>query len=335
MINYYLVSAVGKAILQEFTSIRATTVAHYKFTTLASALAAVFVIFKLIQIVNDIQGDNEAGGFGHVKLWDMIRPIVFYMLVLVTPNVIKAVDYSVNTVTTAIDSRSKTKTDLESVKSIADTWVKFWDKTNEIANRESQYKWYEFVGRQKDAWTKFCDFVVAFFTACVETGFELVVGIINLIFNLVSDIYIGICQINLTIIQIFAPFVFALSILDPWKKNYQKVIANYVYYSLWPPILNIILYLINNGIGIVQAVAKNNDFSNSIVGLISKTGLIQADDLALNVVKIIILLVGIASLFSVPAMANAALNMGSNHDIDSAKAAGKAAGTVPGLNKIL
>ena len=365
MINYLLASAFGDALNKIFISIRNTTVDEFKLKYVAAGFAAVFVVFRLIQIVNDIEGDNEAGGLGHVKLWDMIRPIVFYFLVLYTPTIMNMVDSATNVVTESIDKRTdklmkgkvfSSTTLKEAIDKINKPVTKKTSRIVYVDDEGRQYSRQEYLNshgqvkavsetvdvevkeeppKELNWWETFTWRVGRFWKKVLAFCTWASVSVITIIYDLIADIMMGLAQIQLTIIVIFAPFVFALSILKPWEKNYQKVIANYVYFQLWRPIIGIISFITTSGISTLKQ--KGNTAVSSLEGsdLAKVFSSDAASELVSSIASIVLIIIGIGCLIQVPHMANSALNMGSNHDAHAGDAAKSAAKSIPGLNKVM
>lgn len=315
-------SAFQRGMLNMFDGLRDSVVPHYsKITLIASAFAAVFVIINLIKIVSQIEGDDQAGGFGHVKLWDIIRPIIFYMLVCISPKIVSVTDTLVKS---AVDGVIYTLPADHPFSGMSEK--KYEDAVNDW--RASQEE--ERLRIKGERWDKqIVDWLSYGFTS-IKSYFatvmqfikdklgEVVIFIVQLVFLSIGTFYLVIASIHLMLIMIFAPFMFALSILEPWKRNYQKLIANMVYYELWYPIVGLIntiyaiswKHIMSWGVNTNYMGASAWDYAQMVGGNISAT-IVQI------FVQSLVTIVCCLLLTQVPAIAKAVIDMGASVDSKS------------------
>ena len=212
-------SAITDTLLKAFDGAREALSGHYKFAALASGLAAIFIVFRLIKIVNDIEGDDSAGGFGHVPLWEMLRPLVFYFLTLLSASLIGYIDGATRSVTDQIISKEHEITFVD----YQDTYgLKIQDEPELQAIQEtienSGWSIEKVAGFAKLGWF----FFKRAFMTPAWAGRWLMAGITRLgffIYDLICAFMILMGNVAITLIMVFGPFMFAFSILEPWKKR--------------------------------------------------------------------------------------------------------------------
>lgn len=306
-----------------FIALRTEIVHSFNLVPLASSFAALFVIFKLVKIVSDIEGDNEAGGLGHVKLWDMIRPLVFYMFVLMTPSIVSTIDSLVSNVTTAMYNATPsmsiaTNEVNDIIQQIKDAYADF---TSNYADLNPLKKIAFFLDSGASA-------ILTFLWRILLAG---IVWLIQLVYDLVALIFSGIAQIYLCVVIIGAPFVFAFSILEPWKNNYQKLIANMVYFQMW----GIIIRFIGACVGLMRIAALKVIKTDLTAHGLGTLGNLTTEAILTSLITCCFLLVGLFACFQTPAIANAIFNLGSNHDAHDSDSAKKIAQFIPGIGKFV
>ena len=59
----------------------------------ATVLAAFFIVVKMVSLHYKLSSDEEAGGFGSVKTWDFIKPIVLLLLIGFSPKISIAINH--------------------------------------------------------------------------------------------------------------------------------------------------------------------------------------------------------------------------------------------------
>lgn len=71
---------------------------------LAMGIACMIVVFKMIRLSYDIMSDDQQGGFGGVRLWSVLRPVLLLVLIQSCTLWVGALDSLTNVVTTSISS---------------------------------------------------------------------------------------------------------------------------------------------------------------------------------------------------------------------------------------
>lgn len=59
----------------------------------ATVLAAFFIVAKMVGFHYKLSSDEQSGGFGGVKAWDFIKPIVLLLLIGLSPNIGKTINH--------------------------------------------------------------------------------------------------------------------------------------------------------------------------------------------------------------------------------------------------
>lgn len=300
------VSNVTEAFFKAMAAVRLENFDAMSVVPIASGLAALFIIFRLIKLVNDIEGDNEAGGFGHIKLMDIIRPLIFFTLTINSGFIIKGVDGAMESICTSIGTMTRVENDglVEYLNNWADEYEKEAKKANPSEDDTNQ-KWYQKIWKNTlslltDAWKT----IVNFF----KVGFVKFIADIALsVYQVFMVIMVTLSQVNLFILGVMMPFAFALSILDKFKDNYLKVIGYYIEFMMWRPIMMLIMWFMVNCQSVIapsiEAYIKGMT-SNSVVADLTSTFI----HVFFGVLMIILC---ITSLSQVPNLANKALSLGS------------------------
>lgn len=332
-------AAIGKSVLNNLS-----------LTATAIGFAACFVIFRLIQTINDIEADDNAGGLGHVKLWDIVRPLIFFMLVSASPSVVDFIDRATTTVTAGINTNASKISNGGSGLDyyISTKWSSFTSNAEEIGTRYKDNKGERSgtaLGRffsntagaaETVADPQTYDNIYNMFTSfwsIITRGWPLAIAwIVKQIMMLARTLFLILSKINIVLIKLFAPFMLALSILEPWKNNYQKLIANLLYFELWAPILSILTVICN---GMLSLISSSYVVTTTYInGHLVKT--VYGEPTYLEMFAyIIVVMACLAIILQTPAISNAVINMGSTHDAHDTNAASKMLGRVPGLGKVV
>ena len=70
---------------QYFAIVRKESIAHAGvISSIAVALACVFISFKFIKMYYDLVSDEQSGGFGGVRMWDILRPLTILIFIFCT-----------------------------------------------------------------------------------------------------------------------------------------------------------------------------------------------------------------------------------------------------------
>lgn len=88
-----------------FSAIRSGIIASSGIVTrLALSLACVFIAFKFIKMYYDFVSDEQNGGFGGVKTWDLLRPIVILILIYNFGTILSYFDGVCNSISSSLVS---------------------------------------------------------------------------------------------------------------------------------------------------------------------------------------------------------------------------------------
>ena len=325
-------SAITDTLLKAFDGAREALSGHYKFAALASGLAAIFIVFRLIKIVNDIEGDDSAGGFGHVPLWEMLRPLVFYFLTLLSASLIGYIDGATRSVTDQIVTQGH-EISFVDYQNLYGTRLQDNPELQAINETIENSGW----GIEKVAglakWTWFIIKEVMFNNYLVRMW--VMAGITQLgffIYDLICAFMLLMGNVAITLIMIFGPFMFAFSILEPWKTSWQKLIANIVYYELWYPITGILKSVIYSVMSSVVKVFSTTGYTSSgaFYATVDTASLITA-----FLIQLTVILVGIALISQVPTFASQVIALGASSSGKEMDVLGRAAKNIPGANKFI
>lgn len=327
---FNMISWVQRGVVPMFDGLRIAVYDILDFVPLASAFAAVFVIMKLIRLVNDIESDDSNGGFGHVKLWDIIRPLVFYMLVLSTPKVITFIDSSIKYATDEISNRMTISSPDMTFDYNLKEYIGRVNDTKEKNLKEVEQNKIgldKVMGKVQVGFQYYQDVFAAFIKFIVDALSGLVVYLMQFLLMCVGAIMLAMASIHLMLITFFAPFMFALSIFEPWKQNYLKLISNFVYYELWYPIISLINFIYGATYTRISELTGLESFGT----VFAPFGQLGASFAGI-IVNVLIIAICIVLMFSVPAISNKVISMSSSpDDNNNVKTLTKA---VPGIGKL-
>lgn len=98
--------AVNKGWLYTmFSSIRGQAIGTASASIkLAMGIACIIVVFKMIRLSYDVMSDDQQAGFGGVRLWTVLRPVLLLILLQSCTLWVGALDGLTNVVTTSISS---------------------------------------------------------------------------------------------------------------------------------------------------------------------------------------------------------------------------------------
>lgn len=82
---------------------------------LAMGVACLIIVFKMIKLSYDIMSDEQTGGFGGIRLWAILRPIVILILINSCTLWVGALDGLTNAVTMSISSHMDFVADKEKI----------------------------------------------------------------------------------------------------------------------------------------------------------------------------------------------------------------------------
>ena len=90
---------------QIFSAIRKNVVGGIAgSTSLALSVACTIVAFQLIKLSYDIMSDEQQGGFGGVRLWQVLRPVIIVLAINLSPTLFGWFDGAVNFFCSSVNS---------------------------------------------------------------------------------------------------------------------------------------------------------------------------------------------------------------------------------------
>lgn len=86
-----------------FTAIRQQSIEHAGvISSLAMTLACIFITFLFIKMYYDIASDEQQGGFGGIRIWDVLRPLVILLIIASFSTWVGWLDTICNTVSASL-----------------------------------------------------------------------------------------------------------------------------------------------------------------------------------------------------------------------------------------
>lgn len=103
----------GGWIFDLFRSVRMEAIKMSSLSvSLAMAVASIIVVFKLVLVSKNLMSDEQGSGFGQIKMWSVIRPIVILILISSTPKCLGLLDDMANSISIGV-TNSVTKKDIK------------------------------------------------------------------------------------------------------------------------------------------------------------------------------------------------------------------------------
>lgn len=162
-------------------------------------------------------------------------------------------------------------------------------------------------------------------------------SLVGTLFNIFMVIMIAFCEITLSIFLAVGPFVFAFSVLDPWKDNYKKWIGSYIEVMLWKPVACAIAWVVMSA----RVAIADNQLQAATKGLMDLSSEVQEGSIiAAMGIQALIVFAGVIAIVKVPTITSQIFNLGSvsgsgsmgeaggGYMMGAASAAPKAAGKV-------
>ena len=118
-----------------FTAIRQQSIEHAGvISSLAMTLACIFITFLFIKMYYDIASDEQQGGFGGIRIWDILRPLVYLLFIASFSTWVGWLDTICNTVSASLIANMNA-----SAKAVdADVMSKLEELEDEINKSNSQ-----------------------------------------------------------------------------------------------------------------------------------------------------------------------------------------------------
>ena len=301
-------------------------------TSLAMALACFFVGIRFVRMYYDVVSDEQHGGFGGIRTWDILRPVLIILLIsgfqtfFIGP----------------LDSLSQTIAGgMSSDRTLGDVWAEYKaenkraDEEKEKAMRKAAAeRTYNMdpIGVQKGVdgltdkislWVdKKIDHLNRFWTYGGEAAGVALDNIVVWLFNIIFVIMMGFSDILLCVMAVLGPIVLAFSIFDHWRNNVWTYIGQYITLTMWKPV----------GAAIVWAtVTARQGISSWLAGSVGGiTGLAKAGTILAGIgIITLVVIAGIKCLRSIPSIASSVLSLASPPDAGAGGiTAGMAGGAV-------
>ena len=126
-----------------FASLKSMT-ANSASTSAALTVACFIVAFKLIKLGYDVMSDEQQGGFGGVRLWQILRPIVIVLIINMSGPAFRIVDNVVNYIAASAKGSESYAVAAKMTKDVIDTVdnlygeenIETWEASD--ANRDQQ-----------------------------------------------------------------------------------------------------------------------------------------------------------------------------------------------------
>lgn len=209
-------------------------------TQVGKSLAAACVAISLIQISNDY-----ISGVG--KRWnEFLRPILLFILVCnfsaFVLNPLRGVAGVYNTrLAATLGSGVDEFKEVFRTKAEAMCAEEFGMKDEYLIEEKSDDNW--FVRQAKKIANKF---IKAYFNLNEKLNYGAAIAVSGIMFffvNMVTSVMVIIANIYLIIMALIGPFTFALAILPSYRSGIRLWIERYIQYTLWQPILYIVMYI--------------------------------------------------------------------------------------------
>lgn len=290
LIGAGLIIATGDfdAILMNFEYLR-TSISESSdvIVSIATALAALFIIFNMIKIAYDLFSDEQSGGLGGVSVKQILIPIVLLFLLQGYGLVIKALDGTCNSITKTLVNK-KTQENLSKSLMLAAYQpsqasdfgddAEIYDRIGNVIDRdatlnsgaEELIKLYEGQNEKVEG-SERSDLKRKYKTALkkirrfarksnkqTELGDDglkhLKVSQQNFWQNAAMSVYAIIqcyLEIILCLMVLLGPFTLAFSILSPWKHSFITFIGKYIEISFSKVVASFILWISSNITGTI------------------------------------------------------------------------------------
>lgn len=252
-----MTALLSSNIDRAFYAIRSASISgSSRYIWLAFTIASFFLVFKLIRFTYDLVSDEQTGGLGGIKVWELVRPIFFLFLVMGSSLVVGATDSVCNMISSGIESTIPSAAGNDEFKKIAKNLeeqeaAQFEKENNELLDEARQhFKSLDIVDGivtgSKILWRNIRIGLKAMFTGLVAaTTGTVLPAIANWLFSIWEIVYKAVAEIYLCIYAMFFPLVIALSILDVWKGSLVALMTKYLQISLWKVLISCIAWIVS------------------------------------------------------------------------------------------
>ena len=316
-------------------------------TALASTFGALFVIIRLIHLVKEIEGDDVVGGQGHVDLAEFFRPVILFCFIQIAVPLTTALDALVTPTTDAIYNRAakvsmwqRTKNDFTKIGQEIDTNAALgFDAANKTLKEAQQTKnSKKFFQGAGDLVQSFLYKILAWWQNIASSFWKalgnIALWVCSIVYDITGSMFLVIANINLCIVEIFLPFVLAFSILKPWENAWLKVVANWIFFCLWRPLIRVVQMIIGAMMSVIDSIGAKDIVTQSNV-VTSIANAFGANGFASSILTIIAFLMGIFAIMQVPSLANTALSLGSTGDTNGSDPIRRTLKMIPGVGNFM
>lgn len=282
----------------------------------AFALACFFFGFRLIKMYYDIVSDEQHGGFGGIRVWDILRPILILLLISgYSWVVIKPVD-SLASATSGLIGGGMTATISSTTKDIGAGFREAFDEKKlegEKKKEENKEGFFKALANWTGLDTVLDQFLepfknIRYWLKAIPKGTTNALGTIvdSLLiwfFKLMANVIQIIADILLTILVMIGPLMMAFSIFDRWKGYIWTFIGQYIQLSLWKPIVAVICWCTTNANGVLCETIVGGTDGNFFQYI--------GNVLAAIATTCVTIVAGIEMLKQVPSIANSLVSLAS------------------------
>lgn len=267
----------ASTIEQVFSSIRHQAIGGSQmFVKLAFTLGCLFCVIRLVKLTYNIVSDEQHGGFGGVRLWDILMPVVFLCLIQGAPLAVRTIDYTTSVVVSSIsnsvsipEADAAFKQQMDNVKNEyqqrqEEEKKAYEDAVNEDADAGRVSKWIKIVWNKIQSWVK-----RVFHNVSYWTGGTMIPWLAVKIYDFMTFCFQIVANIFLCLLALLFPITLCLNILDIWKGNLNAFIVKYVQVSFWKVILVCVQWVVANArLGVSTIAGSNLSFlpSSEIAG---------------------------------------------------------------------
>ena len=316
-------------------------------STVALVLGCFFFGIRMIKMYYDIVSDEQHGGFGGIRVMDVLRPILILLLIAgYSQVVVRPVDALANIASSVVGGTNsigfsagtnKLKGMFRDAKDAYKT-AKNEDMGQDNPENEPSLGFdpgekqkenmltriFGGVTHVYDTITIFAKGIVA---GTAKAAGTLVDTLMIWFFSIMATVVRILSDIMLTILVMIGPLMLAFSVFDKWKDYPFTFIGQYIQFSLWKPIVGLVSFAtmnVNDAVGDILATGLAD-----LSGFGTFTATIGAFMGAIGETAIIVF-AGIQTLKQVPTIANAIVNLasGMSEPINAPGIAGAAAGGV-------
>lgn len=257
-------------------------------SAVAIILAGLLLIISMLRIAYNLMSDEQNGGFGGLRMWEVLRPIVICVIIMNFSTFLEVFDGTVSYVAKNVYYLHKNdELHAEGDELMQESLERINQKEYEIekslrileditpdSQRDSIVSKFEAYrtgagskvnGHTKASAYKLADKLAEAYQTSTDKaeghkkGFSgIFIWACHTIYHLLFLLIQGMAEIILCVMAVLGPFVFALSIPQSWKDLPLKWIGSYIEVSLWKVVACIIDFVVTH----IQSgifISKKND----------------------------------------------------------------------------